>query len=214
MKIVIVSSWHTHTCKNTQTLTQNTRTQIHTHTLKCTHTHTRTKTHMNTHSYTQTHAFTNAGPGWLMDAKGTISSPYPPSIIVMPQFSQHKRNGCKWFSHPFYTQPGGYKLCLCVYANGAGSAKGKHISMSVYVMKGENDHQLQWPFEHDVTYRKPKVLLSQLFSAQNARGCMSSWTWQERIAELHIVVKNRYMTRLAGRNRSRLVNAFGFMFRL
>ena len=27
------------------------------------------------------------------------------------------------------------------------------MSVYVHLMKGENDHQLQWPFEHDVTYR-------------------------------------------------------------
>ena len=26
-----------------------------------------------------------------------------------------------------------------------------HVSVLVQLMKGENDHQLQWPFEHDVT---------------------------------------------------------------
>ena len=51
-----------------------------------------------------------------------------------------------------YSQLGGYKLCLCVYANGAGSGKGTHITVAVHLMKGENDHHLQWPFEHVVTY--------------------------------------------------------------
>ena len=70
----------------------------------------------------------------------------------MPQFSQHKSDDHKWFSQPFYSRPGGYKLCLCVSANGFGDGKGTHISASVYLMKGKNDHQLQWPFEHDVTF--------------------------------------------------------------
>ena len=70
----------------------------------------------------------------------------------MPQFSLHKSDVDKWFSQPFYSQPGGYKLCLCVYANGVGSGKGTHITVAVHLMKGENDHQLQWPFEHEVTY--------------------------------------------------------------
>ena len=87
-----------------------------------------------------------------MNMKGTRSSPYPPTIIIMPQFSQHKKDVDRWYSQPFYSWPGGYKLCLCVTANGRGSGKGTHISVFVYLMKGENDHLLHWPFEYDVTY--------------------------------------------------------------
>ena len=43
------------------------------------HTHTHTHTHMYKHTYT--------GPGWLMDLKGTLSSPFLPCIIVMLRFS-------------------------------------------------------------------------------------------------------------------------------
>ena len=102
------------------------------------HTH---KTLIVTHIYT--------GLGILMNPKGTLSSHSPPCYIVMPNFSQHKRDGDLWFSQPFYSEPGGYKLCLRVDANGSASA---HISVYVNLMKGENDDHLQWPFEHDVTY--------------------------------------------------------------
>ena len=98
--------------------------------------------------YTHTHT----GPGWLMDTKGTLSSSHPPVYIIMPQFSQHKRNGDAWFSQPFYSQPGGHKLCLCVFANGFGGYEGTHVSMCVRLMNGENDHQLQRPLEYQVTY--------------------------------------------------------------
>ena len=70
----------------------------------------------------------------------------------MPQFSQHKRDGDQWYSQPFYSRPGGYKLCLRVDANGYASGEGTQISVYVYLMKGENDCQLPWAFEHDVTY--------------------------------------------------------------
>ena len=88
---------------------------------------------------------------WPMDTEGTVSSPYPPCDIIMPHFSQHKKDDDVWYSQPFYSRPGGYKLCLCVYPNGAGSFKDTHVSVFVYLMKGENDPQLQWPFEYDVT---------------------------------------------------------------
>ena len=39
-----------------------------------------------------------------------------------------------------------------VDANVYGRGKGTHITVFVFLRKGENDHQLQWPFEHDVTF--------------------------------------------------------------
>ena len=107
-------------------------------------------THACTYAHTCTHAQT--GPSWLMDTKGTLSSPYLPTHIVMPRFSQHKKDGDEWYSQPFYSWPGGYKLCLNVDANGYGVRKGTHVSVFVFLMKGENDAHLQWPFEHNVTY--------------------------------------------------------------
>ena len=120
-----------------------------------THTHTNTHTpdtHIqythtyNTHTHTHIH-YTHTGPGWLINMKGTRSSSYPPIIIIMPHFSQHKRDDDVWYSQPFYSRPGGYKLRLCVIPNGVGSGKGTHVAVYVYLMKGENDHQLQWPFK-------------------------------------------------------------------
>ena len=87
-----------------------------------------------------------------MDPEGTLSSPYPPCTIVMPHFSQHKRDSDEWYSQPFYSSPGGYKLCLCVDANGDGDGKGTDMSVYIYLMKGENDDQLKWPFGHNVKY--------------------------------------------------------------
>ena len=114
----------------------------------CKHTPIFAPTCAHTHTYIHTHT----GPGWLTHANGTLSSPFPPCIIVLPRFSQHKKDDDKWLSQPFYSEPGGYKLRLCVCANGYGTGKGSHISMSVYLMKGENDDRLQWPFKHDVTF--------------------------------------------------------------
>ena len=54
--------------------------------------------------------------------------------------------------HAFYSKLGGYELCLWVDANGNGRGKGTHVSVFVVLMKGENDDQLMWPFEHEVTY--------------------------------------------------------------
>ena len=68
----------------------------------------------------------------------------------MRDFTKHKLNGDSWYSPPFYTGPGGYKLQLRVDA--AGSAKGSspHVSVAVCLMKGDNDDCLAWPFRGSV----------------------------------------------------------------
>ena len=116
-----------------------------------------------------------AGPVWLMDTKGTISSPYPPCYIIMPHFSRHKSDEDEWYSQPFYSAPGGYKLCLRVCAIGRNVGKGTHVSVFVHLMKGENDHQLHWPFENDVTYvilnwKRDENHVIQTIPFKNAEG--------------------------------------------
>ena len=61
-------------------------------------------------------------------------------------FENCKVNDRDLYSPAFYTSPGGYKMCLHVYANGYGSRNGTHVSAFIYLMKGENDHHLSWPF--------------------------------------------------------------------
>ena len=72
---------------------------------------------------------------------------HPPCIIAMNNFSQHKIDDDSWFSPPFYTAPNGYKAQLRIDAVGHSSAKGTHISASVYLMKSQNDDKLKWPFK-------------------------------------------------------------------
>ena len=69
----------------------------------------------------------------------------------MTEYSKHKRDGDTWYSPPFYTGPGGYKMCLRVYANGKGDGAGTHVSVYVYLMRGEHDDKLTWPFRGDIT---------------------------------------------------------------
>jgi TNF receptor-associated factor 4 len=77
-----------------------------------------------------------------------------PNLITnftMTNFQVHKENNDHWVSRPFYTHSQGYKMCLRVTANGQGSGKGTHITVAVYLMKGEFDNQLEWPFRGDIT---------------------------------------------------------------
>ena len=71
--------------------------------------------------------------------------PYLPVILKMDDFSFYSTNREPWYSHPFYSQPLGYKLCLCVYASGICSGQFTHISAYIHLMSGEFDNSQEWP---------------------------------------------------------------------
>ena len=49
-------------------------------------------------------------------------------------------------------------MCLMVYANGNGKSKGKYISVFLYMMQGQFDDELKWPFRGSITV---KLLVNQ-----------------------------------------------------
>ncbi len=58
-------------------------------------------------------------------------------------------------SAPFYTartESYGYKLKVRIYSYGRGSGKNTHLSVFIYVMKGEYDAILPWPFKKKVKF--------------------------------------------------------------
>ena len=67
--------------------------------------------------------------------------------FVMNDFDQHKEDEDFWISPPFYSHPQGYKLCLAVAANGNGEGEGTHLSVFIYIRRGEYDNILRWPFQ-------------------------------------------------------------------
>ena len=75
----------------------------------------------------------------------------PTPDVVFEEFEWHKKGGHRWYSPSFYTHVGGYKMCLSVMANGFGSGEGTHVGVATYMMKGEFDDHLQWPFKGVVT---------------------------------------------------------------
>ena len=81
-----------------------------------------------------------------------------PCNITMPSFIQKKYSNEPWYSPSFYTHPHGYKMCLRVNANGYGAGENSHVSVFVYMMKGEYDDDLKWPFRGDITIQ----LLNQM----------------------------------------------------
>ena len=74
-----------------------------------------------------------------------------PLLLTMNTFEHRKKNDRDWYSESFYTHPRGYKLCVQVYANGSGKAKGSHVSLFTRIMKGKYDDELSWPFQGKIT---------------------------------------------------------------
>ena len=69
----------------------------------------------------------------------------------MYNYNEHKRVGDQWLSVPFYSTTNGYKLQLCITANGWGSGKDTHLSVGLRLMKGEYDETLNWPLNSEIT---------------------------------------------------------------
>ena len=82
-----------------------------------------------------------------MKGSGSSSS----HVFKMNDASSYKYNDQVWYSPSFYTSTGGYKMMLCVYANGHGRGKGTHMSCYTVLVPGEYDDELGWPFQGEVT---------------------------------------------------------------
>ena len=87
----------------------------------------------------------------------------PPVTIKMAGFDELKKKGTMWYSHPFYTGMGGYKMCLCVDANGSGTGRGTHVTLGTCLMRGEFDSHLKWPFRGNVAIQ----LVNQLEDSEH-----------------------------------------------
>ena len=80
-------------------------------------------------------------PAWLEEAANSFT---------ITRFSDRIHLQDIYWSPPFYTSARGYRMCLKVYPAGAGISKGTHISIYGYLMKGDYDDELNWPFTADV----------------------------------------------------------------
>ena len=74
----------------------------------------------------------------------------PPFSFVMDNFQDRLQRNSNFFSPPFYSHIGGYRLRIKVTPNGIFFGEGTHISLTVYVMKGVFDENLSWPFRGSI----------------------------------------------------------------
>lgn len=70
----------------------------------------------------------------------------PPYHFTLDNFDHYKKNKLKWYSAPFYSHCFGYKMCIGVDAGGHNVGEGTHVSLLVYLLPGEYDSNLKWPF--------------------------------------------------------------------
>ena len=130
-----------------------------------------------------------------------------PPDMVMTDYEEHRKAADDWFSPPFYSHIGGYRMCLNVNANGCCDCKGTHVSLYVCLMRGEYDDQLKWPFRGDITIQllnqrrdgghQEKILPFDVRAGGKAAGRVagqerttSGWGYREFIAQKKLSTKD------------------------
>jgi len=74
-----------------------------------------------------------------------VTTPTCPVIVKMSQYSKYKKTSNDWYSDSFYSSDKAYKMRLRVNVAGDGNAKGTHMSVHLFLMKGPYDDELTWP---------------------------------------------------------------------
>ena len=68
------------------------------------------------------------------------------TTFKLTEYGKKREGDIEFYSEPFYTSPGGYKMCVSVDPNGHSEAKGSHVSVFIELLEGPNDESLHWPF--------------------------------------------------------------------
>ena len=93
----------------------------------------------------------------LAEIQGGMKMDYEKSRSIVPvirtleDFCYKKENNEECMLEPFYMHKNGYKIGLCIVPNGRGEAKGSHVSLFTFILKGKNDDCLPWPFNGIIT---------------------------------------------------------------
>ena len=65
--------------------------------------------------------------------------------FIINDISRRKRKQEPWLSSPFYSHFKGYKMCVALHVNATNTI------IAIYILKGEYDEHLSWPFHGVVT---------------------------------------------------------------
>ena len=70
----------------------------------------------------------------------------PPFYFAVLNYEHYKRVDYRLHSSPFYSHPAGYKMRVDIFVNGYSVGRGLHLSLYIFLLRGEYDDMLQWPF--------------------------------------------------------------------
>ena len=85
----------------------------------------------------------------------------PPLTFTIVDFPDKRKHDAVIYTPPFLTHNRGYKMCLQIYCNGDDRGKGKWLSIFAYILKGEYDDYLLWPFCGSITIEIRNLLRNQ-----------------------------------------------------
>ena len=86
------------------------------------------------------------------DAKGTTPIVNKNVIeLSIANFSSYLKQRKYYESSSFYTHQKGYKMCIRVYPYGYDECEGTHLCAVTFLMNGDNDNRLQFPFRGSIT---------------------------------------------------------------
>ena len=73
----------------------------------------------------------------------------PPFYFTVVNVDYYQKHRYSYMSDPFYSHPGGYKLYVKV--SFLDSCNSECMSLHLFILRGEFDDQLPWPFDGEVT---------------------------------------------------------------
>ena len=124
----------------------------------------------------------------ILSCTGTL-----PFEFTMTSFEKHKRASDEWCSPPFYTHTHGYRMCIKVFVNGIDYHERGQLSMFSFLMRGDFDDDLQWPFEGAITIQ----LLNQLQDTNHHTEILS-FTYSDDFVGLQRVTSGETGERACG----------------
>ncbi|KAL5502984.1 hypothetical protein EMCRGX_G009855 [Ephydatia muelleri] len=75
----------------------------------------------------------------------------PQIVPELTIYYTKEKESTSWFSPPFYTHNGGYRMCLRVDIAGYDEGAGTDVSAYIHLMRGIFDGDLKFPFQGEVT---------------------------------------------------------------
>ena len=71
----------------------------------------------------------------------------PPFYFAILNYEHYKKINYRAHSPPFYSHSAGYKMRVDIFVNGFNQGRGSHLSLYIFLLRGEYDDALQWPFK-------------------------------------------------------------------